>query len=118
MNGKKQKIVYPGQPGRKPMTIDDISDLTLKDIRFLMAVRDINTNPEQYSGTEDGVAAANTRSLRRGTSLSKGEIRHRLSDKSDIADENVGLLILWPPADEAGIRPEVGGADPVGRALP
>jgi len=97
MNEYLQKVVHPGQPGSKPMSIDSISDLTLKDIKFLTAVRDINANPEQYPGTEGGVAAANTTSLRQGTSLSKGEIRHRLDDKSDIADGDLGLLTIYDP---------------------
>ena len=89
------------------MSIDSISDLTLKDIKFLTAVRDINANPEQYPGTEGGVAAANTTSLRQGTSLSKGEIRHRLDDKSDIADEDLGLLTIHdPPQTEQGYGPK------------
>jgi len=107
MNEYLQKVVHPGQPGSKPMSIDSISDLTLKDIKFLTAVRDINANPEQYPGTEGGVAAANTTSLRQGTSLSKGEIRHRLDDKSDIADEDLGLLTIHdPPQTKQGYGPK------------
>lgn len=76
------------------MPIDKISDLTMKDIRFLMAVRDINENPEEYEDTELGEAPANTTSIRKATSLSTGEVRHRLNEKSDIADEELGAVTL------------------------
>ena len=76
------------------MSIDKISDLTMKDIRFLMAVRDINENPEEYEDTQLGEAAANTTSIRKATSLSTGEVRHRLNEKSDVADEELGAVTL------------------------
>jgi hypothetical protein len=89
------------------MTIDAISDLTMKDVRFLMAVRDVNANPEQYEKTEPGVAAANTMSLGEATSLSKGEIRHRLNEKSDIAAEELGVVTLYEaPMTEKGYGPK------------
>jgi hypothetical protein len=89
------------------MTIDAISDLTMKDVRFLMAVRDINANPEQYEETELGVAAANTTSLGEATSLSKGEIRHRLNEKADIAAEKLGVVTLYEaPMTDRGYGPK------------
>jgi len=89
------------------MPIDEISDLTVKDIRFLMAVRDINANPGEYEDTDPGVAAANTMSLRKATSLSRGEIRHRLNEKSDIADDQLGAVTLYdPPMTEQGYGPK------------
>ena len=89
------------------MSIDKISDLTMKDIRFLMAVRDINENPEEYEDTELGEAAANTTSIRKATSLSTGEVRHRLNEKSDVADEELGAVTLYkaPPTD-GGLGPK------------
>jgi len=89
------------------MPIDEISDLTVKDVRFLMAVRDINENPEEYEGTDPGVAAANTTSLRNATSLSKGEIRHRLNEKSDIAADELGVVTLYDaPMTDQGYGPK------------
>ena len=79
------------------MTIRDITDLSWKDIKFLTAVRDINENPDQYPGTDGSVTPANTTSLREATDLSRGEIRHRLNDKSDIADRDLGLIRLHDP---------------------
>jgi len=98
MNGYQQKMSHPAQTGvGDSMTIRNITDLSWKDIKFLTAVRDINENPDQYSGTARGVAAANTTSLREATELSRGEIRHRLNEKSDIADRGLGILRLHDP---------------------
>lgn len=79
------------------MTIRDVIDLSWKDIKFLTAVRNINENPDQYPGTDRSVTPANTTSLREATDLSRGEIRHRLNDKSDVADQDLGILRLHDP---------------------
>jgi len=82
-------------------------DLSLKDIEFLKAVRDINNNPDNYAGAADGERPANTTTLREATSLTRQEIKHRLHEKSDIAGEEVGLIEIYdPPITESGFGPK------------
>jgi hypothetical protein len=77
--------------------------LSLIDIEFLRAVRDINQNPADYTGTKAGVAAANTTALRNATSLSPQEIKHRLHEKSDVANEDITLITVYdPPLTDSG----------------
>ena len=82
-------------------------DLSLKDIEFLKAVRDININPDDYPAASEGAKPANTTTLRNATSLTRQEIKHRLHEKSDIAGEEVGLLTIYdPPLTESGFGPK------------
>jgi hypothetical protein len=82
-------------------------DLSLKDIEFLKAVRDINTNPDDYPAASEGAKPANTTTLRNATSLTRQEIKHRLHEKSDIAGEEVGLIEIYdPPVTESGFGPK------------
>jgi hypothetical protein len=63
-------------------------DLSLRDIKFLRAVRDINGNPEAYEKTDVGQAPANKQSIRLATDLGKKEVGYRLGGKGGRGLEN------------------------------
>ena len=54
------------------------TDLTLRDIKFLRAVRDISANPDDFEKTELGAVPANKRSITLATDLGKDEVGYRL----------------------------------------
>ena len=53
-------------------------ELSLKDITFLRAIRDINGSPERYSSTESGVTPATVTAITEATTLSEDEVAYRL----------------------------------------
>ena len=59
--------------------IDPSTDLSIKDIKFLAAVRDIDANPEEYEGTEDGEVPATITAITAATDLSKPQIEYRIT---------------------------------------
>ena len=63
------------------------TDLSLEDIEFLRTVREINENPDEYEGTEDGAVPATTTAIRKGSDLSSGEVKYRLERESTVEQE-------------------------------
>jgi hypothetical protein len=70
------------------------NDLSLKDIRFLRAVRDINANPEAYERTEKGEAPASTGAIIDASDLSESEVRYRMGGSRRRGFEEMGLTIV------------------------
>lgn len=58
------------------------TDVSLKDIRFLQAVRDINENPESHPETvnHNGEMPATKEVIKSATDLSRGEIKYRVDN--------------------------------------
>lgn len=54
------------------------TDLSVRDIIFLRAVRDINANPGAYEHTEKGAVPANKTAITKATELGKKEVSYRL----------------------------------------
>jgi len=54
------------------------TDLSVRDIKFLRAIRDINANPEAYEDTDKGAVPANKTSISKATELGKKEVGYRL----------------------------------------
>lgn len=70
-------------------------DLSLKDIKFLKAIRDINRDPETYEATEHGAVPATITAVKEATSLTKDEVDYRMTpSRSRLAntDEGLGLI--------------------------
>ena len=53
-------------------------DLSLRDIKFLRTIRDINANPGAYEYTDQGELPANKRSIAEASELSPSEVGYRL----------------------------------------
>lgn len=75
-----------------------IDELGLDDIKFLRAVRDINANPDEYEGTDQGEVPANTRSIRLATDLSRSMVNYRLasSNSRGLDESDMGLIRVYP----------------------
>lgn len=58
-------------------------DLSAADVNFLLAVRDILENPQNYENTDSGETAANVTSIRSETDLSKTQVAYRCRDGED-----------------------------------
>jgi hypothetical protein len=69
-------------------------DLSLKDIRFLRAVRDINANPEAYERTEKGEVPASTGAIIAASELSESEARYRMGGSRCRGFEEMGLTLV------------------------
>jgi len=54
------------------------TDLSVRDIKFLRAIRDINANPGVYEDTDKGAVPANKTSISKATELGKKEVGYRL----------------------------------------
>jgi len=54
------------------------TDLSVRDIKFLRAIRDINANPEAYEDTDKCAVPANKTSISGATELGKKEVGYRL----------------------------------------
>lgn len=59
--------------------IDPSTDLSITDIKFLEAVRDINANPGEYGGIEDGEVPASITAITEATDLTKPQIEYRIT---------------------------------------
>lgn len=83
-------------------------DLSLTDIKFLRAIRDINAAPDEYDGTGEGQAPASTTAIRNATGLSKGKLHHRLDPDSKLADPDGHALIkvYEPELDNGRLTPK------------
>jgi hypothetical protein len=58
-------------------------DLSAADVNFLLTVRNILENPQDYDNTEPGETAANVTSIRSETDLSKTQVAYRCRDGDD-----------------------------------
>jgi len=54
------------------------TDLSVRDIKFLRAIRDINANPGAYEDTDKGAVPANKTAISKATDLGKKEVGYRL----------------------------------------
>lgn len=86
------------------------TDLSMKDIKVLRAIKNINENPDEFASTEAGETAANTRSIRKATEgLSPRQVKYRIK-KSGKLDELVTKY-------DAEYYPEEQTHDPVSAEL-
>jgi hypothetical protein len=60
-----------------------VSDLSVVDIEFLQAARDINKNPENYEKTGNSAHPANTASIKRVTDLTDEQVSYRMGGNSN-----------------------------------
>ncbi len=83
------------------------AELSIEDVRFLRAVRDINENPEDYPRTKKGTMAASTRAIREATTLSKNQIDYRLGTTTkERGFDDLGYLVIHdPPMTDTGYGP-------------
>jgi len=61
----------------------NVSDLSVVDIEFLQAARDINKNPENYEKTGNSAYPANTASIKRATDLTDEQVSYRMGGNSN-----------------------------------
>lgn len=59
------------------------SDLSLADIEFLQAVRDINNNPNKYPETDRTEVPANTAAIKKATELSADQVSYRMGGNAN-----------------------------------
>lgn len=88
------------------MSDPETSGLKLKDIKFLRAVRDINENPDQYSGTEGGAMPATVGAIQEATDLTQGDINYRAQPNRSRLAEADYLTIHDPQIRDAGFGPK------------
>jgi len=81
-------------------------DLSLTDINFLRAIRDINSNPSEYHGTENGDAPATTTAIRRVTDLTDGQLQHRMDPDSTLAADYDLITVHDAPLLDGGFGPK------------
>ena len=91
-----------GEQEPKPST-----ELSVEDVRFLRAVRDISENPEDFPRTKKGTTPASTRAIREATTLSKNQIDYRLGTTTkERGFDKLGYLIIHdPPMTDTGYGP-------------
>ncbi|SNR57404.1 dynamitin family protein [Halorubrum vacuolatum] len=87
-----------------------ITDYKLRDpdIQFLLAVKEISENPNEYEFTDQGKTPANAAALRRETGLSKTQIDYRVKrGERGFAEDGMKLLRTHAPMinDEGGYDP-------------
>lgn len=89
---------YIGCVCRRAMT--NVSDLSVVDIEFLQAARDINKNPETYKKTGNSVRPANTASIKRATDLTDEQVSYRMGGNSNskgFEKGNKNLIVAHDP---------------------
>lgn len=102
---------HSGGDGGGPST-----ELSIEDVRFLRAVRDINESPEDYPRTRKGTTPASARAIREATTLSKNQINYRLgtTTKERGFDELGYIVIHDPPMTDNGYGPRSAELTPKG----
>lgn len=78
-------------------------DLSLKDIRFLRAVRDINNDPESFAKTDRGEVPANKSSIREATGMNSKAVEYRLGNSGThrgFGQDDLGLINIHSPTIE------------------
>jgi len=80
------------------------TELSIEDVRFLRAVRDINENPEEYPKTGEGIASATMSAVRETTTLSRSQVKYRMGAGSNKRGfEEMGFLVTHdPPMTDKG----------------
>ena len=85
------------------------NDLTLADIKFLQAVKDINKHPENYQDSDKGELPANSKSIRKATDLNSNQVSYRMGGNSaskGFAEGDNPLIIPHEPVrNENGFGP-------------
>jgi hypothetical protein len=76
-------------------------ELSLKDITFLRAIRDINGSPERYASTEQGVTPATVTAITEATTLSEEEVAYRLDHPRLGKSGLVNVYEAGPPGDDS-----------------
>ena len=76
-------------------------ELSLKDITFLRAIRDINGSPERYASTEQGVTPATVTAITEATTLSEEEVAYRLDHPRLGKSGLVKVYEAGPPGDDS-----------------
>lgn len=75
--------------------------LSLKDITFLRAIRDINGSPERYASTDQGVTPATVTAITEATTLSEEEVTYRLDHPRLGRSGLVKVYEAGPPGDDS-----------------
>lgn len=85
------------------------NDLTLADIKFLQAVKDINKHPGNYQDSDKGELPANSKSIRKATDLNSNQVSYRMGGNSaskGFAEGDNPLIIPHEPVrNENGFGP-------------
>ena len=80
-------------------------ELKPADVEFLLTIRDIEQNPQDYDNTEPGETVANVTVLRDETSLTKSQVAYRAREGENgrgFAEDDMGLIRIHPPTVEGG----------------
>ena len=85
------------------------NDLTLADIKFLQAVKDINKHPKNYQDSDKGELPANSKSIRKATDLNSNQVSYRMggnsSSKGFAEGDNPLIIPHEPVRNENGFGP-------------
>lgn len=96
------------------------SDLSLADIEFLQAVRNINKNPEKYPETDRSEVPANTASIKRATGLTSDQVSYRMGGNQNsrgFEDGKNPLIKTYDPvATDTGYAPRAAKLTAAGRS--
>lgn len=76
-------------------------ELSLKDITFLRAIRDINGSPERYASTDEGVTSASVIAITEATTLTEEEVAYRLDHPRLGKSGLVKVYESGPPGDDS-----------------
>lgn len=86
-----------------------INELTIQDVEFLQAVREINKNPDEYQDTDITSPPANTKSIRKATDLNSKQVSYRMCGNSNSRGfdeiENPIVITHSPEMLESGTGP-------------
>ena len=90
--------------GGEPGHTSERTELSIEDVRFLRAVRDINDDPEDYPRTDNGVTAATVSAIREVTNLSRSQLNYRMGVGSNRRGfEEMSLVVTHdPPMTDTG----------------
>ncbi|MFC6770030.1 hypothetical protein ACFQDD_00575 [Halorubrum pallidum] len=80
-------------------------ELKPADVEFLLTVKDVEQNPNDYDNTEPGKTVANVSVLREETSLTKSQVAYRARDGENgrgFASDDMEILRVHPPTVESG----------------
>jgi len=80
------------------------TELSIEDVRFLRAVRDISADPDDYPRTGQGVTPATVSAIREVTNLSRSQLNYRMGvGANQRGFEEMGLVVTHdPPMTDTG----------------
>jgi|AntRauTorcE11898_2_1112593.scaffolds.fasta_scaffold03090_4 hypothetical protein len=81
--------------------------LSLEDVTFLRAIRDINESPDRYASTERGETPATVTAITEATTLSEEDVRYRLDHPRLGRSELLTVYEARPEADDSARRTSV-----------